>query len=61
MKTLELTDSDFPITMKMDIGVPVCSTEYNGTMRYGDQNGLQKKSYDVIERHPVLSEEKSIY
>lgn len=42
MKTLELTDSDFPVTMKMDIGVPVCSTEYNDTIRYGDQNGLQK-------------------
>ena len=58
MKTLELTDSDFPITMKMDIGVPVCSTEYNGTMRYGDQNGLQKKSYDVIERHPVYQKKR---
>lgn len=58
MKTLELTDSDFPVTMKMDIGVPVCSTEYNGTMRYGDQNGLQKKSYDVITRHPVYQKKR---
>lgn len=58
MKTLELTDSDFPVTMKMDIGVPVCSTEYNGTIRYGDQNGLQKKSYDVIERHPVYQKKR---
>ena len=58
MKTLELTDSDFPVTMKIDIGVPVCSTEYNGTIRYGDQNGLQKKSYDVIERHPVYQKKR---
>lgn len=58
MKTLELTDSDFPVTMKMDIGVPVCSTEYNDTIRYGDQNGLQKKSYDVITRHPVYQKKR---
>ena len=43
MKTLELTDSDFPVTMKMDIGVPVCSTEYNGTMRYGRSKWITEK------------------
>lgn len=58
MKTLELTDSDFPVTMKMDIGVPVCSTECSDTRRYGDQNGLQKKSYDVITRHPVYQKKR---
>ena len=42
----------------MVIGVPVCSTEYNGTIRYGDQNGLQKKSYDVITRHPVYQKKR---
>lgn len=58
MKRLELTDSDFPVTIKMDIGVPVCSTEYNDTMRYGDQNGLQKKSHNVITRHPVYQKKR---
>ena len=43
MKTLELTDSDFPITMKMDIGVPVCSTECNDTRRYGDTKWITEK------------------
>lgn len=58
MKRLELTDLDFPVTLKMDIGVPVCSTEYNDTMRYGDQNGLQKKSHDVISRNPVYQKKR---
>lgn len=58
MKRLELTDLDFPVTLKMDIGVPVCSTEYNSTARYGDQNGLQKKSHDVISRNPVYQKKR---
>ena len=58
MKRLELTDLDFPVTLKMDIGVPVCSTEYNDTIRYGDQNGLQKKSHDVIARNPVYQKKR---
>ena len=58
MKTLELTDSDFPVTMKMDIGVPVCSTEYSDTVRYGDKNGLSKKSHNVITREPVYQKKR---